>query len=171
MEDCFQVTLTNAQIPQRLTIPAAVLIPQSKPSIYRQQRIQALVDSIGPPQQRTRPNTLSAPTERPVFEEVEESVDSSKHGSVLDEEVARLGQFALHNVARQQPIDVEPEPPKPFRPERPLPIMRQGIRDRDEVPVRLQPPPQPIRQPAAQVIKTDEMLRYLLIIPIVFVTT
>lgn len=163
MKDRFQATLTNAQIPQRLTIPGAVLIPQSKPSLYRQQRIQALVDSISPPQQRTRPNTLSVPTVRPVFEEAEEDVDGSKPGSILDAEVARLSQFAHHGIPRQQPIELEPEPTKPlvFRPERPLPILRQDIRDRDdEAPVRTQPPPQPIRQAAAQVIKTDATLTY-----------
>lgn len=145
----FQATLTNAQIPQRLTIPGAVLIPQSKPSIYRQQRIQALVNSISSPQQRTRLNTLLVPTVRPVFEEAEESVDSSKPESVLDVEVARLSQLALHNIARQQPVEVEP---LLFRPETPLPTLRQHIRDRDEIPARPQPPPQPIRQAAAQVI-------------------
>lgn len=119
--------LTQGQLPQRLNIPGAVLLSQSRPAPFRQQRIQQ--EHI--PQRPRRPapqNAIPAPI-RPVIEETEESVTATS-GS-FDDEVTKLGISALQNAVRQNGNFEDEAPLKPvqFRPERPIPVLRQNVRE------------------------------------------
>lgn len=147
--NCFQITLqqlTQAQTPPRLNIPGAVLLSQpSKP--YRPPRIsQPSLNRPPPPREPVRP----------VFEEAEDN-EPPTASQFLDDEVNKLGLAALQSALRQNDEDnnAETEPPRPlqFRPERPLPVLRQDIREggqrpvlRQELSQRPAPRPSPSRQ-------------------------
>lgn len=84
-------------------------------------------------------NAVPVRETRPVVEEVEEEPEVQQEIANFDDEVAKLGISSLQSSIRQaqQTIeddeeDEEPQPaPKPvqFRPERPLPILRQDVRE------------------------------------------
>lgn len=157
----FQIILqlTIAQVPPRLNIPGAVLLSQPNKPAYRPQRISQ------PP-----PNRPPPPREpvRPVFEEIEDnlpplpsSAASNSASQFLDDEVNKLGLAVLQTAVRQSDEDNggadndEPLRPLQFRPERPVPVLRQDIRDgqrggaqvfRQELAQRPAPRPAPQRQ-------------------------
>lgn len=136
----FQVILSiNAaagQLPPRLNIPGAVLVPQSRPApqLIPQSRPapfrnnQRLAEAP-PPRLRRPPIPNAAPVPiRPVVEEPEES--SSPSNNNFEDEVTKLGISALQTAVRQA-ITPEEETTRPvhFRPERPVPVLRQDIRE------------------------------------------
>ncbi|XP_018329071.1 uncharacterized protein LOC108739591 [Agrilus planipennis] len=142
-------TQISSQGPPRLSIPGAVLVDGPRP-----RRIQAQLQNAAPIPFRRKaiPNALPPPQRevRPVFEEREE-VDEPR-GSILDEEVARLTSSALNSIRQTQENEqeqeerIEPQRPLAFRPERPLPVTRDNVRE------PIQRPQQPIRQEAPRPI-------------------
>lgn len=119
-------TAAPQQLPPRLQIPGA-LLTQVKPVPYRQPRIQ---QSDGAPPRLRRPNPSPPPALiRPVVEETEEVPNSSSNPSPFDEEASRLGLSVLQSAVRQADNNEEPLRPLPFRPERPVPVTRQDVRD------------------------------------------
>ncbi|XP_050303489.1 uncharacterized protein LOC126741181 [Anthonomus grandis grandis] len=122
----------SCQIPPRLQIPGAIPVGGARPAPFRPQN--AL--SAGGPRLR-RPNVLQSSSRevRPVVEEVEEpnypvqAPVARPTVSAFDEEVSRLA---------QQSLEEEEERPVPFRPERPVPIARDQIREK---PIQSRPPP------------------------------
>lgn len=138
--------LVLAQIPQRLQIPGAVLLqsqePLARPVVYRPQtRVQqSLLETPrtryftnSSPRVRSRPPALQAPANtipiRPVVEEQEEDYPPQPvRTSFLDDEVARLGLNALQSAVQQ--ADEEDERPLPVRP---IPILRQDIREQPQL--------------------------------------
>ncbi|XP_044258102.1 pollen-specific leucine-rich repeat extensin-like protein 1 [Tribolium madens] len=164
----FFITLSSGQLPPRLNIPGAVLVSQGRPAPFRQQRPQ---NEGPPPRLRRPPPSPNAAPVRPVVEEPEE--ENVSNNSNFDDEVNKLGISVLQSAVGQavaQPEEEQPPRPVHFRPERPLPVLRQDIREnvpqtpvlRQNVPrpllrepqppvrhtqVRQQAPPQPVRQP------------------------
>lgn len=138
----FQITfqLVHAQGPPRLNIPGAVLVSQPKP--YRPQRISQPLSRPPPPREL-----------RPVFEESEENEPPSS-SQFLDDEVNKLGLAALQSAVRQndEENNAETEPPRPlqFRPERPLPVLRQDIREGPRAVPRPAPPRAQFREELQQ---------------------
>ncbi|EEZ98793.1 uncharacterized protein LOC662631 [Tribolium castaneum] len=159
----FFITLSSGQLPPRLNIPGAILVPQGRPAPFRQQRIQ----NEGPPPRLRRPppitNAVPAPV-RPVVEEPEEENIPINNNSNFDDEVNKLGLSVLQSAVGQAVAAPEEEQRQVhFRPERPVPVLRQDIREnvpqapvlrqehrqsvprpllREDVPVRQ---PQPVR--------------------------
>lgn len=143
----------NAQLPPRLNIPGAVLLQPSRPGPRPQRLHHPPSDAPVPRIRKPIPNAL------PISIPIREEADEDDRPSILDEEVARLSISALQ--AARIP-DNEPEPPKPvpFRPERPVPVLRQDLREspppprpilrqdyeEENIPIIRQPPPQQIRQ-------------------------
>ncbi|KAK9875022.1 hypothetical protein WA026_005832 [Henosepilachna vigintioctopunctata] len=132
----FSASFTNAQLPPRYSIPGAILVPQGRPpNSFRQGRLLAQEPQPQILQRPRRPN----PTVRPV---IEESIDQSS--SFEDE------------VNKPFPTTIQ------FRPERPVPVLKQDIRDNypSERPA-LRPiarqqeyrEPQPIRTPQRQPVQ------------------
>lgn len=141
--------ITIAQVPPRLNIPGAVLLSQPNKPAYRPQRIsQPAINRPPPPREPVRP----------VFEESEENEPPQTASQFLDDEVNKLGLAVLQSAVRQNNDEeniAETEPPRPlqFRPERPLPVLRQDIREsqrgpvlRQELAQRPAPRPSPPRQ-------------------------
>ncbi|XP_044757947.1 uncharacterized protein LOC123316077 [Coccinella septempunctata] len=116
------VSQINAQLPPRPSIPGAVLVPQSRQIQYRQGRLLQQEPQPQISQRPRRPNQ----TVRPVIEESEEQ-------SNFDDEVNKLGLSALHTAVRQaeeeEHATARPAQSIQFRPERPLPLLRQDVRD------------------------------------------
>jgi hypothetical protein len=127
----FQVALnsysTRAQLPPRLNIPGAVLVAQARPAPFRQQRVHG--DSPPPRLRRPIPHAAPAPV-RPVIEEPEESPSTPNSNNNFDDEVTKLGISALQSAVRQAANpEEEPNRPVQFRPERPIPVLRQDVRE------------------------------------------
>ncbi|XP_045467696.1 putative mediator of RNA polymerase II transcription subunit 12 [Harmonia axyridis] len=120
----FVISTINAQLPPRLNIPGAIPIPQapSRQIPYRQGRLLQQEPQPQIYQRQRRPNQPV----RPVIEEVEDQ-------SNFDDQVNKLGLSALHTAVRQaeeeEQVTARPVQAVQFRPERPLPILRQDIRD------------------------------------------
>jgi len=136
------ITHTYAQYPQRVQIPGAVLV-QPAP---RQQSQSQFTSGFQPIPARVRsrpiiPNAIpiAVPVRevRPVIEEPEDN-EQPNLKSRFDEEVARYGLGAFQSNVPQQ-IDDEP------RPERPLPVLREDIRDSPRpIPVFRPETPRPV---------------------------
>ncbi|RZC35796.1 formin-like protein 8, partial [Asbolus verrucosus] len=126
--------ITFGQLPPRLSIPGAVLVGQARPAPFRQQRIHGDGGPV-PRLRRPIPNAAPAPI-RPVVEEAEEPPASPANNN-FDDEVSKLGISALQSAVRQAAAPEE-ETPRPvhFRPERPVPVLRENIREGP-------PPPRP----------------------------
>lgn len=164
-------------MPQRLQIPGAVLLQQPRPRARIQQRPQQ--QQIDPSQLQPRlrrpiSNAIPAPiplreTVRPVVEDVEEQTETSS----FENEVARFALAAAQSNAAEEEEFIEEEQPRQvaFRPERPVPILREDIRQplpqrpvarpapvqsarpapiptRQGPPPNARPPPAPIQRPA-----------------------
>lgn len=147
--------MSNAQTPPRLQIPGAVLLSQAKPVPFRQQpRL-----SQQPDPRIRRPSQPPQPIRPVVEEEFENEQPQNSNTQFFDDEVAKLGLAAFQSALRQNiPQEEEEqnnEPPKPvqFRPERPVPVLRQDIRENVPRPApvlrqelsRPAPPPQQSR--------------------------
>ncbi|KAL3277153.1 hypothetical protein HHI36_012506 [Cryptolaemus montrouzieri] len=147
------VTSINAQLPPRLSIPGAVLLPKELP--YRQGRLLAQEPQPQILQRPRRPN----PPIRPVIEENED------RSSNFDDEVNKLGISALQSAVRQAEEDVpvrSTPSPIQFRPERPVPVLRQDVRENypserpSPRPIARQQEyrePQPVRVPQRQQVQ------------------
>ncbi|XP_074029009.1 uncharacterized protein isoform X2 [Leptinotarsa decemlineata] len=139
--------LSLGQLPPRFQVPGALLVQGARPAPQRQQRINA-ADFIPRPRRPHQPP--SPPREvKPVVEEEQENYPQSI-GS-FDDEVNKLSIPAISAGVRQAE---EEEPtlrpsPLPFRPERPIPVTRDQIRERPvELPssrpvIRQEPRPLP----------------------------
>ncbi|XP_063909795.1 uncharacterized protein LOC135127281 isoform X1 [Zophobas morio] len=131
-----------AQLPPRLNIPGAVLVGQARPAPFRNNRVNG--DSPPPLRLRRPPppiNAAPAPI-RPVVEEPEEGPSTPSPGH-FDDEVTKLGISALQSAVRQASGPEEDnQRPVHFRPERPIPVLRESIRDSAPAP---RPTP-PLRQ-------------------------
>ncbi|XP_060526518.1 uncharacterized protein LOC132702104 isoform X2 [Cylas formicarius] len=116
-----------AQIPPRLQIPGALLTstgggPRAAPRLRR-------------------PNTISNAREvRPVTEDFDEAPNYPSSSSSFDDEVNKL---VLSSVRDNQQEQDDRPAPLPFRPERPVPVAREQIREK---PRPLPPPRNVIRQ-------------------------
>lgn len=130
---------TTAQVPQRLQISGA-LLASSRPVLRPQ---------AGPAPRLRRPNAISSgPREvRPVVEDVEEPNYPQAATSAFDDEVNKLGLSVLQGAIRDAPEEEAAPSPLAFRPERPVPIAREQIREKITRPAPLPPPPRPaVRQ-------------------------
>ncbi|GJQ74451.1 hypothetical protein Trydic_g21321 [Trypoxylus dichotomus] len=129
------------QLPPRLNIPGAVLVNQGK---ARPRIQQSLSDS---PIRIRRPisNAIAAPIRetRPVVEEPEDE-PVQEISSSFDDEVAKLGISSLQSAVSQAVSDEEIESPKSlqYRQERPVPVLRQDLRESSK------PRPAPIGRPS-----------------------
>ncbi|XP_019881981.2 uncharacterized protein LOC109609701 isoform X2 [Aethina tumida] len=154
------LSISEAQLPPRLQIPGALLVssgpsPQRPPSAFRQARLLDLPTS-GPSPPRLRrppPNAVPLPVAkeiRPVVEEPEEPVHHAQISS-FDDEVNKL---VLQSAVREAvSAEEEPEPnPVQFRPQRPVPILRENIRDSAPA------PPRPVARPAP-VLRAEQVAR------------
>lgn len=124
--------LSSSQVPQRLQIPGAVLLQQPRPRVRLQ---RPSPDSFPLPRARKPiPNAIPAPL--PIRESVRPVVEEElpEENSAFDNEVAKLGFPASQSEEEETEI---PSKPVPFRPERPLPVLRSDIRES-------QPKPRPI---------------------------
>ncbi|XP_019769469.2 phosphatase and actin regulator 4-B isoform X2 [Dendroctonus ponderosae] len=129
------LSYTTSQVPPRLQIPGA--IPVGRPAPFRTQ-------SAPPSVRLRRPNAIpSAAREvRPVVEEIEEpNYPQPSPTSAFDDEVNKLG-LSLQSGARDD--DEDRATPLPFRPERPVPIAREQIRDKPLISRPSAPPPRPV---------------------------
>ncbi|KAI4458531.1 cuticle protein [Holotrichia oblita] len=140
---------TYAQGPPRLNIPGAVLVSQGKP----RPRIQQSYNDQPIRIRRPIPNTIAAPIRetRPVVEELEEE-PVQEISSSFDDEVAKLGISSLQSAVNQAVVEDEPEPPRPvqFRPERPVPVLRQDLREAPRprpAPIAARPAPISVSKP------------------------
>ncbi|XP_066145476.1 uncharacterized protein [Euwallacea fornicatus] len=142
------VSYAASQLPQRFQVPGALPIG-TRPAPLRTQ-------SISPARLRRPTPTLSSGREvRPVIEDIEEpnypSISPSPT-SAFDEEVNKLG-LSLQSIARED--EEERQTPLPFRPERPVPIIRDQIRDKPLLSRPSAPPPLPTRAVIRQDIRDD----------------
>ncbi|KAG5882805.1 hypothetical protein JTB14_035635 [Gonioctena quinquepunctata] len=136
--------LSSAQYPPRLQVPGALIVPGGRPVPQRQQRLN--VADFVPRPRRPSPNSNAAPQRevRPVVEEEQDNYPASI-GS-FDDEVNKLSIPALSTAVRQAEDEAEPTlrpSPLPFRPERPIPVTREQVRER---PVEASPPRHAVRQ-------------------------
>lgn len=143
------LAFVNAQVPPRLQIPGALLAAGARPPPPRTQNVV--------PRRLSRPTAFTPREIRPVSEEIEEpnypSVSPSPASSAFDDEVNKLG-FSLQNLAREE-AEEERQTPLQFRPERPVPIGRDQIREKNQQ-SRPSAPPQLISRPALrQEIRED----------------
>ncbi|KAF7268244.1 uncharacterized protein LOC143196668 [Rhynchophorus ferrugineus] len=141
----FCLCYVTAQLPPRLQIPGAV-IAGARPSPLRSQG--------GPGPRLRRPNVIpSAPREvRPVVEDVEEP-NYPAPASAFDNEVNKLGLSVLQTAVRDAAGEEESASPLPFRPERPVPIGRDQVREKPQRPSP--PPPPPSRPTIRQEFRDD----------------
>lgn len=109
-------------------------------------RSQQLYDEPLPaPRARKPPLNYPSPVReqvRPVIEDTEENIQQKI--SNFDDEVSRLGISSLQSAVGQAALDDDQENvPKPiaFRPERPVPILRESIRDNKPLPPLSRPVP------------------------------
>ncbi|XP_019769468.2 uncharacterized protein LOC109543958 isoform X1 [Dendroctonus ponderosae] len=138
------LSYTTSQVPPRLQIPGA--IPVGRPAPFRTQ-------SAPPSVRLRRPNAIpSAAREvRPVVEEIEEpNYPQPSPTSAFDDEVNKLG-LSLQSGARDDDEayrnrggQSDRATPLPFRPERPVPIAREQIRDKPLISRPSAPPPRPV---------------------------
>lgn len=102
--------------------------------MYRPQaRVQQSLVETPSPRVRSRPPAFQAPANtipiRPVVEEQEDDYPpQAVRGSFLDDEVAKLGLNALQSAVRQ--ADEEDERPLAVRP---IPVLRQDIREQPQL--------------------------------------
>lgn len=144
----FVVWECDAQIPPRINIPGAILVPQqARPSGFRQARIQEPIPISAGPKRRPIPaNALPIPVRevRPVVEETED-VGAPSTPSAFDNEVSKLGLSVLQSAISQATSEEDEihGHPLPFRPERPIPVLRQDVRESKDYqsprPVSLRP--------------------------------
>lgn len=89
--------LISAQLPPRLQIPGAVLIPGSRPPSLRQQRVNSINTEFAPRPRRPPPPTAIVRDVRPVIEEEEENYPPPAPQSVsaFDAEVRVFLTFIL----------------------------------------------------------------------------
>uniref|UniRef100_A0A6P7F3F3 Tyrosine-protein phosphatase non-receptor type 23-like n=1 Tax=Diabrotica virgifera virgifera TaxID=50390 RepID=A0A6P7F3F3_DIAVI len=158
------ISLSNAQFPPRLQIPGALpVLDNSRSFQIRQQRLNAQ-DFVPKPR---RPNPIPAREIRPVIEEEQDNYPSAQPQpqsslSSFDAEVNKLSIPALASAVRQSDLD-EPNlrpSPLPFRPEKPIPILRDQIREKPQPSLRpvaqSRPAPRPIRPVVRQEIDIDD---------------
>ncbi|CAH0559647.1 unnamed protein product [Brassicogethes aeneus] len=154
------ISYSNAQVPPRLSIPGAVLvsnIPQQRPQPNQQFRQARILDSAPPLPPITRlrrpqqiPNAVPLPIReiRPVVEEPE---DNQTPVGNFDDEVNKLGlsvlQSALRDAVSEEEVEQEQPAPLPFRPQRPIPILRENIREHPRPIARPAPVQKPIQRP------------------------
>lgn len=136
------VISTNAQLPPRFNIPGAILAQPGRSSAAQRPPI---------PIRLRKPIGNALPISIPIREESEEE----SRPSLLDDEVARLSLSNIQANSKPIPLDDEPLRPLPFRPERPIPILRQDLRESAPTPLRQNirqdfDDEPPIRQPARQ---------------------
>lgn len=132
-------SISYAQLPPRLNIPGAVLLNQGRPIPYRQQQ-KILLQEPQPVLRVRKPIPV-----RPVIEENE---DPPAGSGTFEDEVSRLGLSALQSAVRQ----AEEEPTTrsaqiQFRPERPIPVLREDIRENYPSPRPIQTARPILRQP------------------------
>ncbi|VEN54958.1 unnamed protein product [Callosobruchus maculatus] len=181
------VHLGYTQVPPRLHIPGAVLVgnyPTALPPITRR-----LDGGGGPPPRLRRPpppqNLPPLREVRPVTEEEEDNyAPPSQSIASFDAEVNKLSESALASAVRQAE-DQEQQTQRPqqqvqFRPEKPIPVTRDQIREKPSpldlpvfrpqqrpIPIQRQeqqqrpiarppPPPRPIRPIVRQEIDDEE---------------
>ncbi|XP_018574953.1 protein TsetseEP-like [Anoplophora glabripennis] len=135
----------SAQQPPRLTIPGAVLIQGARPSPLRP-RIGGGGGDFPRPRRPSIPNAVPLPV-REVRPVVEEEEDLPSPTSNFDNEVNKLGISALTSAVRQAEEEEPPlrPSPLPFRPEKPVPVTRDQIRERPSI--ENQPRPAPVPRP------------------------
>ncbi|KAK4883022.1 hypothetical protein RN001_006341 [Aquatica leii] len=144
-----ELFIVEAQLPPRLNIPGAILLPSNRPQPIRPQRILN-PDNVPLPIRVRKPIPNVLPISIPIREEPEDDNRSIE----LDEDSGRLSVSSLQSSLKQSSDDDTPFPkPIQFRPERPVPILpvpvRQSLRQLDEEPPAFRQPIRPAPQQAS----------------------
>ncbi|KAF5273454.1 hypothetical protein FQA39_LY07471 [Lamprigera yunnana] len=136
----------EAQLPPRLNVPGAILLPSNRPQSLRPQRILNQ-DNVPLPIRVRKPAPNALPISIPIREDSEEEGRSID----LEEEPGRLNVSPLQSSLKQLNDNDDVPLPKPiqFRPERPAlpPALRQNYRELDNEPPVIR---QAVRQPQLQ---------------------
>ncbi|KAF5301568.1 hypothetical protein FQR65_LT08873 [Abscondita terminalis] len=140
-----ELVVVKAQLPPRINIPGAILLPSNRQLPLKTQRLLN-PDNVPLPIRVRKPVPNVLPISIPIREEPEEDSRSIEY----EEDSGRLNIPSIQSSLKQSSDD-EVSLPKPiqFRPERPvLPIpVRQTLRQLDEEPPALR---QQVRQPPSQ---------------------